>query len=46
MMRSISTCTTHRKHEFGEVELVEDLFIEGKRMLDRYMESSEFDRLA
>ena len=38
--RSISTDITHRKQEFGEEELVEDLFREEKSMLDRSTESS------
>ena len=33
-MRSTSG-TTHRQSEFGEEEVVEDLFIEEKSLLDR-----------
>ena len=40
VMRSISTGITQRKQEFGEEELVEDLFREEKSMLDRSTESS------
>ena len=42
-----STGTSHRQLEFGEEEVVEDLFIEGRSLLDRSteQESSEFDRL-
>ena len=35
VMRSIITGSTLRKQEFGDEELVEDLFTEGKSMLDR-----------
>ena len=41
-----STGTTYRQLGFWEKELVEDLFTEGKSLLDRSTESSEFDRLA
>ena len=41
----ILTGTTHQQLEFGEEEVVEDLFIEGKSLLDRSTESSEIDRL-
>ena len=40
-----STGTTHRQLEFWEEEVVEDLFIEGKSLQDRSMESNENDRV-
>ena len=40
-----STGSTHEQQDFGEEELVEDLFTEIKDIRDISNESSEYDRL-